>query len=153
VFHVEYVVGTSQGAAKKSQVCSDPSRIGFSTLIKMLDLAPGASRARERARGAALVATTIEDEPFAIMGPARLDPRGAAPGACATLDARGSRSCRRGGPGRSRLGLLGRRERLRAVGYWLVAIGQWPTANSRHFSCGGTTTSLIGSTPSPAGYP
>jgi hypothetical protein len=38
VFHVEYVDSTSQGAAKKSQVCSDPSRIGFSTLIKMLDL-------------------------------------------------------------------------------------------------------------------
>ncbi len=38
VFHVEYVNKTSQGAAKQSSVCGDPSIQGFSTLIKTWDL-------------------------------------------------------------------------------------------------------------------
>jgi hypothetical protein len=38
VFHVEYVDQISQGAAKQSAVCGDPTIQGFSSLIKTLDL-------------------------------------------------------------------------------------------------------------------
>lgn len=38
VFHTEYVNSRAQGPAKAQQVCADPRRAGFSTLIKTWDL-------------------------------------------------------------------------------------------------------------------
>ncbi len=38
VFHVEYVDDTAAGPARQAAVCADPSRAGFSTLIKLWDL-------------------------------------------------------------------------------------------------------------------
>ncbi|MBI5525321.1 MAG: endo alpha-1,4 polygalactosaminidase [Deltaproteobacteria bacterium] len=38
VFHIEYVNQTSEGPARKAEVCGDPTIAGFSTLIKTWDL-------------------------------------------------------------------------------------------------------------------
>jgi len=38
VFHVEYVDAAADGPARLAQVCADPSRQGFSTLVKLWDL-------------------------------------------------------------------------------------------------------------------
>ena len=38
VFHVEYVDDTADGPALLAQVCADPDRAGFSTLVKLWDL-------------------------------------------------------------------------------------------------------------------